>query len=566
MELGIEINRRMLDGVTGDLKLSVVSADPYTMSQPTRAYSGTISVPRSANNDLIFGGMRHFGMRPRDYLTETWATPGNVWEKVVGAYVAKVFIGGVQIPGDFRAAVTCKETGYDIALSQTSVTAEQLPAKILQHVDIRGPGTGGAYNVNLNRVIAEAMNAPGDNVYFPYYAPNMQPVVRTTYESKAQSDIYVGQNVTLFYRFALDSDAGTRYLNNDIDIMEYSVRDPASFPTLGAYDTLFCEAIDFQEVTLDVSFYAGPPPSLAIRDKTHKAVIVSLSPIGDLTDKTHVRYKMNSKSAQIRVGGPTGYSGMYITTLSNNIALDVHPPYDMDSEAAFKISYTITSVSGGGVATVNGGLGTENARELLEGICKAMMWTYDFSIDSNNKVRLDIRPILNEDITTAEWRKGINGTTLQDWSEYYVSTEKIEDSSGFANSINGKIGEKSVWYTVARGMFKTKQEVFSASVPYKMDGSLPRLLFWNTSTNVAVDYFFTNEYLYNTFRKYYDLFNSGIDVTINANIPLLQFNKIYRRDGAVWLDAFKCWFYVRSVSDFSVATGACKIKLTKLNI
>lgn len=566
MELGIEVSRRMLDGVTGDLKLSVVSADPYTMSQPTRAYSGTISVPRSANNDHIFGGMRHFGVRPRDYLTETWATPDNVWEKVVGAYVAKVFIGGVQIPGDFRASVTCKETGYDIALSQTAVTAEQLPAKILQHVDIRGPGTGGAYNVNLNRVIAEAMNAPGDNVYFPYYAPNMQPVVRTTYESKAQSDIYVGQNVTLFYRFALDSDAGTRYLNNDIDIMEYSVRDPASFPTLGAYDTLFCEAIDFLEVTLDVSFYAGPPPSLAIRDKTHKAVIVSLSPIGDLTDKTHVRYKMNSKSAQIRVGGPTGYSGMYITTLSNNIALDVHPPYDMDSEAAFKISYTITSVSGGGVATVNGGLGTENARELLEGICKAMMWTYDFSIDSNNKVRLDIRPILNEDITTAEWRKGINGTTLQDWSEYYVSTEKIEDSSGFANSINGKIGEKSVWYTVARGMFKTKQEVFSASVPYKMDGSLPRLLFWNTSTNVAVDYFFTNEYLYNTFRKYYDLFNSGIDVTINANIPLLQFNKIYRRDGAVWLDAFKCWFYVRSVSDFSVATGACKIKLTKLNI
>lgn len=566
MELGIEVNRRMLDGVTGDLKLSVVSADPYTMSQPTRAYSGTISVPRSANNDHIFGGMRHFGARPRDYLTETWATPDNVWEKVVGAYVAKVFIGGVQIPGDFRASVTCKETGYDIALSQTAVTAEQLPAKILQHVDIRGPGTGGAYNVNLNRVIAEAMNAPGDNVYFPYYAPNMQPVVRTTYESKAQSDIYVGQNVTLFYRFALDSDAGTQYLNNDIDIMEYAVRDPASFPTLGAYDTLYCTSIDFQEVTLDVSFYAGPPPSLAIRDKTHKVVIVSLSPIGDLTDKTHIRYMINSKSAQIRVGGPTGFSGMYMTTLTNDIALDVHPPYDMDSEAAFKIVYTITGVSGGGVSTVNGGLGTENARELLEGICKAMMWTYDFSIDSNNKVRLDIRPILNEDITTAEYRKGINGTTLQDWSEYYVSTEKIEDSSGFANSINGKIGEKSVWYTVARGMFKTKQEVFSASVPYKLDGSLPRLLFWNTSTNVLQDYFFSNAYLYDTFRKHYDLFNSGIDVTINANIPLLQFNKIYRRDGAVWLDAFKCWFYVRSVSDFSVATGACKIKLTKLNI
>lgn len=566
MELGIEVNRRMLDGVTGDLKLSVVSADPYTMSQPTRAYSGTISVPRSANNDHIFGGMRHFGMRPRDYFTETWAAPNNVWEKVGGAYVAKVFIGDVQIPGDFRASVTCKETGYDIALSQTAVTAEQLPAKILQHVDVRGPGTGGAYNVNLNRVIAEAMNATGDNVYFPYYAPNMQPVVRTTYESKTQSDIYVGQNVTLFYRFALDSDAGTQYLNNDIDIMEYAVRDPASSPTLGAYDTLFCEAIDFQEVTLDVSFLAGSPVSLAVRDKTHKVVIVSLSPIGDLTDKTHIRYRMNSKSAQIRVGGPTGYSGMYITTLSNNIALDVHPPHDMDSEAAFKISYTITSISGGGVVTVNGGLGTENARELLEGICKAMMWTYDFSINSNNKVLLDIRPILNEDITTAEWRKDINGSTLQDWSEYYVSTEKIEDSSGFANSINGKIGEKSVWYTAARGMFKTKQEVFSASVPYKMDGSLPRLLFWNTSTNVAVDYFFTNEYLYNTFRKYYDLFNSGIDVTINANIPILQFNKIYRRDGAVWLDAFKCWFYVRSVSDFSVSTGACKIKLTKLNI
>lgn len=564
MELGIKVNGRFLDGVTGDLKLSVVSADPYTMSQPTRAYSGTISVPRSATNDLVFGAMRHFGMRTRAVPTEGWEYPGAM--RGPGGYKVELFIGGMPVPGNFRASVTCKLTGYDLALSETAITAEQLPAKILNHLDIRGASSAGAYNVNLNRVLADAFNAPGNNIYFPYYAENMQPVIRTTAERKDATDVYVGQNVTLAFRFALDSDAGTTYLNNDIDIMEYAVRDPASQITLGSYDTLRCEATNLQEVILDVSSYAGAPPVLAIRDKSHKAVVVSLSPIGDLSDKTHVRYLMNSVDSSIRVSGELGFTGMYLTTLTNTIALDVHPPSDMDSEAAFKINLKVMGVLGSGLITVNAGLGTENARELLDGICKSMMWTYTFTMSTNNKVVLDIRPILHADVTTAGFRKAVNGSTLQDWSAYYVSTEKIEDSSGFANSISGKIGEKSVWYTVTQGMFKTKQEVFTAAVPYKMDMTLPRLLFSNTSTNEAVDYYFTNAYLYNTFRPYYDLFSDGIDVTINANIPFFQFKKLYRPDGAVWLDQFKCWFYVRSVSDFSISTGDCKMKLTKLNL
>lgn len=566
MELGIMINGRMLDGVTGDLKLSVTSADPYTMSQPSRAYSGTISVPRSANNDQIFKGMRHFGMIPRDYLTETWLLPGNEVTKVLNGYTAKVFIGNVQIPGDFRAKVTCKDNGYDIALSQTAVTAEQLPSRILSHADIRGAGVGGAYNVNLNRVIADSFNAPGLSVYFPHYADNMQPIIRTTYETKSMTDAYVGQAITLAFRFAMNTDAGTKYLNNDIDIMEYAVRDPASFPTLGRYDTLFCDLSIQQEVILDVSSLAGTPVSLAVRDKTHKQVVISLSPVGDLTDKAHIRYVTNTSSPQIRISGTTPYTGMYLTTLSNTLALDVHPPEDMDSEAAFRIPLKIINVSGGGNTTVNGGLGTESARELLDGFCKAMMWTYEFTIKDTGKVSLYIRDLLHTDITTAEFRKDVNGATLQDWSEFYVSTEKIEDSSGFANSINGKIGEKNVWYTVTRGMFTTRSEVFTAELPYKMDQTLPRAMFFNTRTNVVVDYFYTHNYLYNTFRKYYDLFKSGIDVTINANIPFFRFKKLYRPDGAVWLDAFKSWFYIRSVSDYSVATGDCKIKLTKLNI
>lgn len=564
MELGIKVNGQFLDGVTGDLKLSVVSADPYTMSQPTRAYSGTISVPRSAVNDMVLGAMRHFGMRTRAVPGEEWDYPGAM--KGPGGYKVELFIGGVPVLGNFRASVTCKPTGYDLALSETAITAEQLPAKILNHVDIRGASSAGAYNVNLNRVLADAFNAPGYNIYFPYYAENMQPVIRTTYESKTMTDAYVGQNVTLAFRFALDSDAGTTYLNNDIDIMEYAIRDPASQYTLGNYDTLFCEATNLQEVILDVSSYAGAPPSLAIRDKSHKVVVVSLSPIGDLSDKTHVRYMMNSVNSSIRISGSLGFTGMYLTTLANTIALDVHPPSDMDSEAAFKINLKVINVSGGGTTTVNAGLGTENARELLDGICKSMMWTYTFTLSANNNVLLDIRPILHTDVTTAGFRKAVNGSTLQDWSAYYVSTEKIEDSSGFANSISGKIGEKSVWHTVTQGMFKTKQEVFTAAVPYKMDMTLPRLMFSNTSTNVVSDYYYSNDYLYNTFRPYYDLFSDGIDVTINANIPFFQFKKLYRPDGAVWLDQFKCWFYVRSVSDFSISTGDCKMKLTKLNL
>ena len=55
MDVNIRINGVKLDGVSaGSVKLNINNPDPFSFSDPTVSYTGSIEVPRSEVNDRVF--------------------------------------------------------------------------------------------------------------------------------------------------------------------------------------------------------------------------------------------------------------------------------------------------------------------------------------------------------------------------------------------------------------------------------------------------------------------------------------------------------------------------------
>ena len=62
------------------------------------------------------------------------------------------------------------------------------------------------------------------------------------------------------------------------------------------------------------------------------------------------------------------------------------------------------------------------------------------------------------------------------------------------------------------------------------------------------------------------MFSDAIDVTIKAKIPYYFIENKYKHNGVVYFKQLGSFFYVRSITEYNLATQECKVKLTKINL
>lgn len=156
----------------------------------------------------------------------------------------------------------------------------------------------------------------------------------------------------------------------------------------------------------------------------------------------------------------------------------------------------------------------------------------------------------------------------QDWSDFYLSTDKIEDSEGFPNTAVFKIGDFFKSLQVSKASFTAKGDIVESNVPYPQDGTYPRFAIRKGavgSGSTWVEYFKSIEYT-QSLQKYYGMFSDALDVTIKAKIPYYHIENKYKENGIVWFKQLNAFFYVRSITDYNISTQECKVKLTKINL
>lgn len=558
MDVKIQINGTFLDGLTKtEVKLSINASSPYSFGESTRTYSANIKAPRNQVNDGIFYQMRNFGYVMRDMK-----------------YEAKIYLGGIAINKRFKAKVTCDEESYSIALSQSDLKMSQLPKEVVETTLIDSK-VGNTRFFRASDLIKQALGTVNP-VTFPAidyggYVPGL------IIENKGQigiTDLLVGKSVTVFWRYASETDDGTKYFRgNALDIKEYDTRTAMTAPGGVTESTVAVVTMDNNAyITLDMSKVGTVLNYVVLKAVYNNQTVAVFQKDGEQNDITQVRYKYISTTMNIPI---RNFYGFYISRDINDYnKLNALPPSFMSPDEAVNLSGKITSLQNtAGLTQEFGNCGVSDAITFLTDICKIFQWGWKFTLteDVNGNTNVDVnvyKLIADEARNVAQNGPITFNDSRQDWSDFYLSTGKIEDSEGFPNTAVFKIGDYFKSLQVSKASFTAKGDIVESNVPYPQDGTYPRFAIRKGavgSGSTWVEYFKSINYT-QSLQKYYGLFSDALDVTIKAKIPYYYIENKYKENGVVWFKQLNAFFYIRSITDYNLSTQECKIKLTKINL
>lgn len=558
MDVKIQINGTFLDGLTKtEVKLSINASSPYSFGESTRTYSANIKAPRNQVNDGIFYQMRNFGYVMRDMK-----------------YEAKIYLGGIAINKRFKAKVTCDEESYSIALSQSDLKMSQLPKEVVEATLIDS-NVGNTRFFRASDLIKQALGTVNP-VTFPAidyggYVPGL------IIENKGQigiTDLFVGKSVTVFWRYASETDDGTKYFRgNALDIKEYDTRTSMTAPGGVTESTVAVVTMDNNAyITLDMSKVGTVLNYVVLKAVYNNQTVAIFQKDGEQNDITQVRYKYVSTTMNIPI---RNFYGFYISRDINDYnRLNALPPSFMSPDEAVNLSGKITSLQNtAGLTQEFGNCGVSDAITYLTDICKIFQWGWKFTltedVNGNTNVNVNVYKLIADEARNVAQNGPITfNDSRQDWSDFYLSTDKIEDSEGFPNTAVFKIGDYFKSLQVSRASFTAKGDIVESNVPYPQDGTYPRFAIRKGavgSGSTWVEYFKSINYT-QSLQKYYGLFSDALDVTIKAKIPYYYIENKYKENGVVWFKQLNAFFYIRSITDYNLSTQECKIKLTKINL
>lgn len=558
MDVKIQINGAFLDGLTKtEVKLSINASSPYSFGESTRTYSANIKAPRNQVNDGIFYQMRNFGYVMRDMK-----------------YEAKIYIGGIAINKRFKAKVTCDEESYSIALSQSDLKMSQLPKEVVETTLIDSK-VGNTRFFQASDLIKQALGT-ANPVTFPAidyggYAPGL------IIENKGQigiTDLLVGKSVTVFWRYASETDDGTKYFRgNALDIKEYDTRTAMTAPGGVTESTVAVVTMDNNAyITLDMSKVGTVLDYVILKAVYNNQTVATFQKDSEQNDITQVRYKYVSTTMNIPIHN---FYGFYVSRDINDYnRLNALPPSFMSPDEAVNLSGKITSLQNtAGLTQEFGNCGVSDAITYLTDICKIFQWGWKFTLtedaNGNTDVNVNVYKLIADEARNVAQKGPITfNDSRQDWSDFYLSTDKIEDSEGFPNTAVFKIGDYFKSLQVSKASFTAKGDIVESNVPYPQDGTYPRFAIRKGavgSGSTWVEYFKSINYT-QSLQKYYGLFSDALDVTIKAKIPYYYIENKYKENGVVWFKQLNAFFYIRSITDYNLSTQECKIKLTKINL
>nr|DAK77109.1 MAG TPA: hypothetical protein [Caudoviricetes sp.] len=559
MDIRIQINGTFLEGLTKtDVKLSINASSPYSFGESTRTYSANIKAPRNRVNDGIFYQMRNFGYVMRDTK-----------------YEARIYIGGIAINKRFKAKVTCDEESYSVALSQSDLKMSQLPKEVVEN-PLYASGVGNSLFYKASDLVQRALGSPTP-VTFPSidYGGYEPGILIENMGQKPLSKVLVGKSVTVFWRYASETDEGTKYFKgNFLDIKEYDTRTAMNAPLGSTANTTAVITMDNNAyITLDMSRVGTMLNFVVLKASYNNQTVAIFQKDDNQNDITQVRYKFVSTTMNI----PTYlFTGLYISRDINVYnRLDATPPAFMSPDEAVNLSGKITELqNSGGVTQVYGNCGVSDAITFLTDLCKIFQWGWKFTTNvdasGNTNVIVNVYRLLADDAREVDRNHGAVtfNEFRQDWSDFYLSTDKIEDSEGFPNIGTFKIGDFTKSIQLSKASFTAKGDVVESGVPNPQDGTYPRLIIRKVEGSQArpwAEYFKSIEYT-QSLQKYYGLFSDALDVTIKAKIPYYHIENSYKENGIVWFKQLNAFFYVRSITDYNLSTQECKVKLTKINL
>lgn len=533
MKLRIYIDDIELEGVSPSaFKLNITNADPLKYSERSSSYSASVDVPRTEVNDRVFRRER-----------EPWLF------KRTKPYKCKLSFDGMTAPvgeGRFKVTCTADKDSYKLNFIEEAVKFSTV-APIICH-NIKPRRLNLPMNIGYVNIVSEL------NWLYPSVAmPDVFGYEELLYIADL-TEVNVGNLVGVDFKFipykAYDGIDKGMYLDYKSLVM-----DNANLSTAAKY----CEGSVFTMKIAKGSYIIKPPTytgsSATFQVKPGNSVFSfstrSVMPDGNL------RFEAGE---DISVTASSPYNTQGVDSIYLLCTDSVYVQEEIPVQSAINISASFTIVSE--PTTVRkyiGDCGFGSGTEIVESLCKAFNWTYEFDYKTG---KVTMREVIAPDAITND-----DSTYRRVWPGEVRSVKSVKDVAGIGRTMQYKVGDLEYRFAAYAGAVDAVAEASESSIPLTNGSSRPfaRMCLVNDAYISRSD-FFSNPTKYSkTLTDYYRLFGKGYEMEVEADASYFDVanfvpNACYRFAG------LNEWYYIRSIKNWNPEANTATFTLVALDI
>lgn len=533
MEVNIRINGVKLDGVSaGAVKLNINNPDPFSFSDPTVSYTGSIEVPRSQVNDRVFRADRWPWMFTR-----------------TAPYTAELDFGGLSAPrgtNAYRAQVTVNPDSYSITLVESVTKLSSIQGGVIAKpydeaqfglwwANSYDSALAYAYNSQLTR---PSLFNFGDVFVYPGY---------TAEKKETTASSFVGSVSQLAYRIGHDYLLGARYPTTDMIALDNNVACALERMTGSTFTLTFTQdCFVWLPASTASTVYLGSNRSTG-----------NIAMTRDTSVLINANYKHKIAAGSSLVVQPVaGNSTLFhIRTTTATTSTKLTPATNVPTGEGYYFSFEITAVGAEAYSKMLApDTGFTSAYDLVQAYCKAFFWTYDFRPSPFN---IELKPYIN---TSA-----IN-IYRQNWTgKIDMDSVKIGEPSGIARTYKSTAGEAMCVVDGSVRSMQSQGQGAESSMPVSF-GEPPFATMYHLTDGLPYkNSFYISASGYRARAEaHYKWFTPGWQVSAKMRLSYFDILNM-TSDGLYFVGELNSWFYLRAIQNWNAADSTATCTLIAVN-
>lgn len=574
--VSIRINGRYIDGLdNASVKITLNNISPVTMTGDSVAFSATIKVPRTPDNDRTFIGLNKGLLNCEYYVAEV----------LIASIPFKYYAYVSDEPTQFYAKVSASQTEYTINLIESTSKWSDVSLPISAppvYGAVRG-GEAAISAADLSELVSRYVTFPqgvlpaihpetNDGTPVPDALSQQASIMVKRRDLTWQGDVATGSTKLVPQNYTKGR-GGYIYPKKATIVMDNaSIYANASFfgaRSGGSPAGFFIASGEGQAFYLIVEYVGASIPStkpstIQLRGNI-SAIGRSVSFYGTLTDRIWIYrsvvnqqmtvYPKQDSHIQLvaTIGGvtrndyfkfPDGYAPEEVIKCGEGKII-----YDAAIAPEFQTAYSQPA-----------DFPYTDVKKLVDDMCTAWHWRKIY----RNGV-LHIEPIVDADLrdgTSTAWAH------IHDWSDKLRSVETVDVPDEFADQYVCTLGDTQFSYSNGAGTVTPVKEAYKSGVKYTDNRvAFPKMeltsIFTAPSPSPYLVYMHNIYYLY--INRHFKMFRSRIQVKIKAQLEYADVENL-RLGDAYYFSQLNACFYIKSLGEFDVSTGECKLSLYKMDL
>lgn len=570
------VNGHRIDGLeNATVKITINNVSPITMTGDSVAFSATVKVPRTPNNDEAFIGLNK-GLLNCEYYSA---------QLQVASIPFKYYAYVSDEPTEFYAKVSATETEYTINLIESTDRWSDVSLPISAPPVYRAVQDGrlAISAANLSELVRRYVTFPqitfpaihpetNDGVPVPDASSQYASIIVKRRDLTWQGDVATGstklvpQNYTKWRGGYIYPKKATIVMDNA------NIYANASFfgaRSGGAPAGFFISSGEGQAFYLIVEYTGTTIPSTKPRtiqlQGNISAIGRSVSFYGTLTDRIWIYRSIDNQQMTVypkqdsyiqlaaTIGGvlrndwfkfPDGYAPEEVIKCGEGKIV-----YDAEIAPAFQTAFSQPA-----------DFPYTDVKKLVDDMCTAWHWR---KIYRNGTLRVE--PIVDADLrdgTSAAW------TRVHDWSDKLLSVESVDVPDEFADQYVCTLDATQFSYSNGPGTVTPVKDAYKSGVKYTYDRTVfPKMgltsIFTTPSPSPYFVYIHTIYYPY--INRHFKMFRSRVQAKIKAQLEYKDVENL-RLGDAYYFSQLNSCFYIKSLGEYDVATGNCKLSLYKMDL